>query len=302
MQAMGTPRVTVGMPVFNAAKWLAHAIESMLGQTFRDLELLISDNASTDGSFEIAQTYARKDARVRLFRNPVNVGVDNNYSLLVGYARGAYFKWASSNDLCDRTFLAKTVGVLDARADVALCYARTKLFVDAPESGNEYDVGVQTLDADPLVRFRTVLERVGLNNAINGLIRMSVLRRTALIRPHYSSDITLLAEIALRGKIVELPEFLFFRRFDQDSATSLQDALAVQQCHFPTPGLGMDFQTWRRCWGQIAAIGRAELSVSQRMRGLRYVAGSSLSALPKLGAEVKEAVAAMLGRRPVSVR
>jgi glycosyltransferase involved in cell wall biosynthesis len=290
------------MPVYNAAKWLGQSIESILGQTFRDLELVISDNASTDGSFGIAQGYAQKDERVRLFRNRVNVGIDNNYSLLVGYARGEYFKWASSNDLCDRTFVAKCVGALDAYPDVGLCCPRTKLFVDSPESGNEYDVSVQTLDEDPVSRFRDVLERMGLNNAINGLIRLSVLRRTALIRPYYSSDITLLAEIALHGKILELPEFLFFRRFDRESATSLQDPVTVQQCHFPTPGLSMYFQTWRRCWGYVAAISRAEVTPHQRVRGLRYVAGTWRWALPKLYAELEESLAAVFRRRSVSAR
>jgi hypothetical protein len=123
-----------------------------------------------------------------------------------------------------------------------------------------------------------------------------------LIRPHYSSDITLLGEIALRGKVVELPEFLFFRRFDRDSATSLQDPRIVQQYHFPTPGIARYFQTWRRCWGLGAAVCRAELTLSQRARGLRFVAGTWHSALPRLYAEVKEALAAMLGRRAVSAR
>jgi glycosyltransferase involved in cell wall biosynthesis len=288
------------MPVYNGAKSLGQSIESILNQTFRDLELVISDNASTDGSFEIAQGYAQKDDRVRVFRNPMNVGVTNNYSILVGYARGEYFKWASSNDLCEPTFVEKCVGVLDAQADVGLCYPKTKLFVDTPETGKAYDIGVQTLDDDPCVRFRHVLEHVGLNNAINGLIRMTTLRRTVLIRPYYASDITLLAEIALHSKIVELPEFLFFRRFDQDSATSLQDALRLRQYHFPRPGVGMFFQRWRRCWGYLSASRRARLTLPQRARAVTYVARLWYWALPGLYGDLREAVLALSRRHPAA--
>jgi glycosyltransferase involved in cell wall biosynthesis len=291
------PRVTVGMPVYNGARSLGQSIESILNQTFRDLELVISDNASTDGSFEIAQCYARQDDRVRVFRNPVNVGVTNNYSIVVGYARGEYFKWASSNDLCERSFIEKCVGVLDARADVGLCYPKTKLFVTSPELGNAYEIGVQTLDDDPCVRFRYVLEHVGLNNAINGLIRMATLRRTVLIRPYYASDITLLAELALHGKIVELPEFLFFRRFDQDSATSLQDAVRLRQYHFPRPSVGMFFQRWRRCWGYLSASCRAPLTPTQRVRAVTYVAHLWYWSLPELWSDLREAARALFRRR-----
>ena len=290
------PRVSVGMPVYNAARWLDRSIEAILEQTFEDLELVISDNASTDESFDIAQRYADKDNRVRLFRNPANLGVSKNYSRLVQYARGEYFKWASSNDLCDRTFIEKCVKILDARSDVSLCCPRTKLFVTDPETGDEYAAGLQTLDANPLARFRQVLEHVGLNNTINGLIRMSVLGETGLMRSHYASDVTLLAEIALRGKLVELPEYLFFRRFDEESATALQDPVRYRACHFPRPGLAMWFQTWRQCAGYVSAINCRGLTLPQRALGLAYVAKLWHWALPELYADVQEVVATIAAR------
>lgn len=172
------------------------------------------------------------------------MGVNENYSLLVGHARGEYFKWASSNDLCDPRLIEQCVVALDAHPDVGVCYPRTRLFGDSPESGEDYYDGVATVDDDPVERFRYVMERTRLNNAINGLIRMSALRGTSLIESYYSSDVVLLGELALRSKVVELPEFLFFRRFSEDSATSLQDSLKVRELHFPRSGRGRLFQTW----------------------------------------------------------
>lgn len=300
-QIARAPRVSVGMPVYNGEQWLREAIDSILDQTYCDLELVISDNASTDSSFEIAQTYAERDERVRVVRNPINVGVNRNYSLLVGYARGEYFKWASSNDLCDRRLIGQCVLALDAHLEVGVCYPRTRLFVDLPESGEDYEDRVETSDDDPVARFRHVLEHTRLNNAINGLIRMSVLRETSLIGSYFSSDIVLLAELALRSKILELPEFLFFRRFSQESATSLQDALKVREFHFPRSGRGRLFQGWRRCGGYISAITGSTLTRHERVRGLTYVARLCYWEWPELYADLKEAAMAV-SRRPSALR
>jgi glycosyltransferase involved in cell wall biosynthesis len=93
------PTVTVGMPAYNAAPWIGASIESILGQSFRDFELVISDNASTDATFAICQRYASADARVRVIANPHNIGANRNYVAVLRASRGRYFKWASSNDL-----------------------------------------------------------------------------------------------------------------------------------------------------------------------------------------------------------
>jgi glycosyltransferase involved in cell wall biosynthesis len=289
------------MPVYNGEPWLSDAIESILSQTYRDLELVISDNASTDRTPEIARVWAKKDDRLRVFRNPVNLGVNHNYSRLVAHARGEYFKWASSNDLCAPTFIEQCVSGLDSHLDVGLCYPRTKLFVDTAEDGTEYEDGLEALGADPIDRFKHVLRHTRLNNAINGLSRMTVLRRTSLIGPYFSSDIVLLAEIALRSRILEIPEFLFFRRFSKDSATSLQNALRVREFHFPKAGHATLFQSWRRCRGYAAAVRRSDLNLRQRLRGLAYVAKLWYWALPGLYADLREGASA-LSRGPSAFR
>ncbi len=89
--APGAPRVSIGLPVFNGERYLARAIDSVLGQDFRDFELIICDNASTDRTAEICAAYARRDARVRYVRNPRNLGAGPNYDRCFHLARGTYF-------------------------------------------------------------------------------------------------------------------------------------------------------------------------------------------------------------------
>src|SRR5436190_13978533 len=93
------PRLSIGVPVYNGEAFLAVTLESILDQSFTEFELIISDNASTDGTEEIARGIAARDERVRYHRNVANVGLAKNYNRLFSLASGEYFKWASADDV-----------------------------------------------------------------------------------------------------------------------------------------------------------------------------------------------------------
>ncbi|MDF3015351.1 MAG: putative glycosyl transferase [Thermomicrobiales bacterium] len=122
--------MSIGLPVFNGADYVAEAIASILRQTYQDFELLIQDNASTDRTEEICQEFARRDSRVSYVRNPENVGAISNYNLVFERARGRYFKWAAHDDVCAPTFFERCVEVLDAEPSVVLCSGQTRLIND----------------------------------------------------------------------------------------------------------------------------------------------------------------------------
>src|SRR3984957_9664125 len=99
------PRVSIGLPVYNGEKWLAQSVDSLLSQTFSDFELIICDNASTDGTDAICRRYAEQDQRVRYIQNAENIGGMLNANLSFGVARGEYFRWAAHDDRCEPTLL-----------------------------------------------------------------------------------------------------------------------------------------------------------------------------------------------------
>jgi len=124
-----TPRVSIGLPVFNGERYLEETLQSILGQTLGDLEIVISDNGSTDHTAEICRAIAAQDRRVRYHRSERNRGGAWNHNRVFALSRGEYFKWAAHDDLLAPEFLERCVRVLDAVPAYVLCTSRAA-FVD----------------------------------------------------------------------------------------------------------------------------------------------------------------------------
>ncbi len=291
------PIVSVGMPVYNGQEFLRDSIQSILEQTFTDFELIISDNASTDETPKICQEFAAGDPRVRYYRNPENVGASDNYNAVFRHARGAYFKWASGNDLCERTFLEKCVAALDRRPDAVLAYPRTRLVYGGSTPAEDY---IENLDLDQesaCERFKLLLKRIRLNNVMNGLIRSRALRRTPLIKPYYSSDTVLMAEVVLYGKFVEVPEYLFYRRMDSKAATAMKSEDEVLEHYDPKKRKPMMFQNWKHSAGTWGAVWRAPLPIAEKFCLYPYALRRGIQDRNELAGDIREAMRYVLGRR-----
>ncbi|MCI0400698.1 MAG: glycosyltransferase family 2 protein [Gammaproteobacteria bacterium] len=267
-----SPHVSIGMPVYNGERWIRSAIGSILTQDYRDLELIISDNASTDATEDICREIITADPRVRYYRNVKNLGVDANYNRVVQLARGCYFKWTSSNDLCAPQFISKCVGVLERRPDVVLCYPRTQLIIDDSGTLERYVDALNLEEASPCTRFRRYVNEVRLNNVLNGVIRTETLRQTGLLRFHRASDYALVAGLAVRGKFVEVPEFLFFRRMTPESATKLKSESELNDYYRPERGAPLLLQQWKLAGSYLDAVRRAPVGLSHKLCLYRYLA------------------------------
>lgn len=111
------PFVSIGMPVYNGADVIEQAIESVLSQTFSDFELIISDNASTDGTEALCRGFAANDSRIRYIRQSTNLGAAVNFRFVLDEACGRYFMWAAADDLRSSDFLAENVGFLNTHPE-----------------------------------------------------------------------------------------------------------------------------------------------------------------------------------------
>jgi glycosyltransferase involved in cell wall biosynthesis len=222
--------VAIGMPVWNGEAFLSQAIESILAQTYGDLELVISDNASTDATAEICLTFAKRDARIRYIRQETNLGAAANHNELVRRSSSRYFKWAAHDDVLAPEFIRECVRVLDHDETAVLCAPATVL-INEDGSPVRYSAEYRAMidsygrnwpvtpernpllaSNDPADRFAAVLLNMVMCLEIFGLMRRSVLEKTSLQPSHVGGDKVVLAALSLSGRFHLLEDSLFYRR------------------------------------------------------------------------------------------
>lgn len=121
------PLVTVGIPTYNRAKGLERTLQSILGQSYKNLEVIVSDNCSNDPAvIEIIRKYSGQDSRVTYFVQERNISIIPNFQFLLNKARGDYFMWAADDDLWDTNFIEVCVNALESDKDVVLCMTDLK--------------------------------------------------------------------------------------------------------------------------------------------------------------------------------
>src|SRR5262245_55863366 len=206
------PRVSIGLPVYNGAPFLQEALDSLLSQTFGDFALIISDNASTDGTQEICRAYAAKDRRISYYRHEQNRGAAWNHRYVFELSTSEYFKWAAHDDVCASQYLERCIEVLDYTLAIVLCYTKTVIIDAHGKPLRNYSAHCDVRSPRPYERFRNLLANFGLSDPMYGVVRANTLAKTPLLGNYIASDGVLLAELALLGEIYEVPEALFFRR------------------------------------------------------------------------------------------
>ena len=216
------PKVSIGLPVYNGEQFLREALDSLLGQTFENFELIILDNASTDGTEKICREYANKNRRIRYYRNEENIGAARNFNRVFELSTGKYFKWAAHDDICAPSFIAACVEVLEREDSVVLCYPKTKLIdKDGNYVGVSYKPLRNTNELEPQKRFQDILIHAVWCFEVFGVMRSDILKKTALIGKYFGSDKVLLAELSLFGQFREINKNLFFRRCHPEQATNM---------------------------------------------------------------------------------
>jgi glycosyltransferase involved in cell wall biosynthesis len=275
------PRLSVGLPVYNSAAYVAESVEALLGQTFDDFELIISDNASTDDTGDICRRYAKEDSRIRYFRQPKNRGLAPNHNFCVTQARGALFKWAAGDDLYARNLLEKCVAALDENPSLVLAHSWTAM-IDGDGNvfqANSYPLATSTARAPD--RFRSLLNGSG-GDDDGGVVRKEVLLRTAMKESYHHADRTIIAELALYGPFYQVPEWLYFRREHPGRAERAHPGVRARCANMdprranrwlnPAPRLFAEY-----IWAYIRMIKRAPLTPAERRECFRHLAEWAMS-------------------------
>ncbi|MEM9562777.1 MAG: glycosyltransferase family 2 protein [Actinomycetota bacterium] len=264
------PTVTVGLPVYNGERFLERSLRSVLDQTWTDLEVVVSDNGSTDRSLEIVREVAAGDPRVTIVASDTNRGAAWNYNNTLANARGRYFRWHADDDWFEPTLITKLVEALDGDDGAVVAHSWTRFVDDDGATTREFpdDLGVDSPEANE--RLARAVVNLTFCNPVFGLIRTDVLQRTAKIASFPGSDATLLYELAINGRFAVVPELLYNRRPGNSIKTN-NSMRAVAEWFSPN-GSGGRFPALAQFIETVRAILRAPLSTGERIRcGVAFV-------------------------------
>jgi len=278
-----TPLVSVGLYVYNGERFLEEALDSILNQTFTDFELIISDNASTDRTGEIAEAYGKRDDRIRYYRSEKNMGGGWNMRRVYELATGKYFKWAAADDLLEPDFLRRCVEMLESDLGCVVAYASTKQVDENETFIKNYVTPVKADSNDPVARFREMLLVNHNCYQIFGVMRISALHQLPPHGIYMSADRVLLARMSLLGRFYEVPQYLFIsRRHSQQSSktrpvrlnqprfrlTNRQGQLGNPPLEWwdPAKARTVSFPEFRELLEYFLSIYRASLGVGQKIR------------------------------------
>ena len=231
---MTLPLVTVGIPAYNERRFIAEAIESVLEQTFTDFELLISDDASSDGTAEICAEFAARDRRIRFVRQSQNLGPFLNLKYVTDHAAGALLVWLAHDDMLGRTYLEECVAQLRSRPRDVLVSTDFKII---DEAGKLICVeSLASIRANiPWKRRRAEFFRFPVYSNVfysfYGMMRTDAGKRMfgQLKRPKYMSQIELpvLARLATLGEISSFPSASrYYRRVNTSLYHTEQKSIA----------------------------------------------------------------------------
>jgi glycosyltransferase involved in cell wall biosynthesis len=300
------PRVCVGLVVYNGQAFLEETMRSLLAQTYSDFELVVSDNASTDGTVDIIRRLAQDDPRIRLHSFSTNQGPAANYNKVVELAGPAeYFMWSAADDLRDPTFLERCVDVLDQEPQTVLAYTRTKVIEQGrPPVWHDYEPDIDS--ETPHERLHTLLSidhrRHGAFE-IFGVMRLAVLKDVLPQGAYSRSDSVILARMALRGRFIRVPEYLFFNRNHPQRSVRSVPSRTYGGAGIVVGRLGSGpvppddwwdatkrdrvvWPEWKLVREYVAAVAQAPLSRRERRACGRVLAEYTVKHVPKLFRDV----------------
>ena len=294
----GAPLVSVGLPTYNGAHYLAKSLDSLLAQDYPNWELLISDNCSTDETESIARAYAGRSDRIHYVRQGTNLGATANYNFVLGRATGDYFMWAADHDLWEPTFMSRCVEALEANPEAVLAYPQTMLIDENGVALEEMDDQIDLMLPSALHRYKRLIWRLVICNMINGVGRREAMVATGGFPDTVSPDHLVLARLALRGPVLRVGGFLYLRRRNRPpetpeehrrrSLTGLNPSKAGERVDLPAPRL---FRILRDL--HVRAVKDAQLSFREKVNGtiatlacfhMRFHVASNLVRVLRIGA------------------
>lgn len=241
------PLVSIGLPVYNGERFIARALDALLAQTIGAFELLISDNASTDGTRQICESYASRDPRIRYVRSKANAGIEANFKKVLDRATGEFFMWAACDDWWAADFTSRLVDALRRQPDAVVAMSALER---VNEMGHRLDVVRHPGGRDPsrLTRRQLAFELAGgrpYHLFVYGVYRTAFVKRVFTgFAPVVAADRLFMVRVALCGGFAYVDDVLHRRLVRQAPLAE----------RYADEGIG---RLWQRPWSRWRLTMRA---------------------------------------------
>lgn len=266
-----SPLVSIGVAIYNEEKFLVSALESLVSQDYPNIEIIISDNASTDATQEICTSFASRYPSIHYYRSEINHGAFQNACTVIEKSQGRYFMYAAGHDLWDSTFISKAVSVMEGDPEVVLCYSRA---IRIDENGTRLGLGKNCWDLRDMRladRITYLVNNISGGDPCYGLIRLHIIKKFVETYRTFvwGHDQVMLAYFASCGTIAHLPEPLFsWRMTDNENVEDRKKS--VPGDNVPCTGHHMLNMSMPELWQQMGeatlqVISRSDLSMAEKL-------------------------------------
>lgn len=277
-----TPLVSIGVFLYNEGRFIRETLTSLLAQDYANLEIVISDNCSTDETDVICRELAAGDGRVHYERQERNIGATANFIHVLERATGKYFMWASGHDLWSPNLVSLCVAALETHSEASLAYGSSSWIDEQGRPLRRESGWYDTRGSDAIVRF--FITFWGNLNPVLGLIRTAYLREIPRIHACAGSDQIILAELALKGAFIHVSDASWWRRQPRarESHRERIGRYTSKEFGVATSWVDRRLPLLRLPLEQMRAVGRSDLSFVEKLAILialpptfivRYLAG-----------------------------
>tara|TARA_R110002020_G_scaffold37886_24_gene114430 strand:- start:1324 stop:2214 length:891 start_codon:yes stop_codon:yes gene_type:complete len=224
------PLLTIGVPVYNGAKFIERALESLLAQTFKDFIILVSDNASTDATADMVRSMAEKDRRIRLVQQPENLGAATNFMSLAMRADTEFFMWAAADDFWSVNYIEASVSALKSHRNAGFAsggFASVNFGGEILRYTDSFDMLAGQSSLTRLFRYTLLKEASGKANPIYSVFRtplvQEIVNGATETFSEWGGDMALVAAALARAPYVQDRRATLFKQIgsERDGQTSV---------------------------------------------------------------------------------
>lgn len=265
MKVPDIPLVTVGIPTYNRPQGLERTLKCILAQSYQNLEIIVSDNCSTDPSvLPILERYASQDQRVKFYVQEKNLSIVPNFQFLLDKASGDYFMWAADDDFWDVNFIEVCVNGMLAHNDVVICMTDLKI-VGADGNTTPGRLNREFMQDSLLARNFNFVKSTGETKYF-----FCGLYKTALIRNipfdnSWGGDHLFIFEALSKGKFLYLPgqaDFYYYRGGSSTNMDRVRRAFNIKRKHYFFEAYILKYTTYQFTFHHLSFLKKIALFVT----------------------------------------